>query len=96
MKKNLLLVAVAGSALLGACGTTETTTPTATTSAHGTYVETDRPVKIINGKRYVFVPAELGSNVPGRWVPEDSAAAQASATQAISAKQLQDLQGGYR
>ncbi|HEY2800208.1 MAG TPA: hypothetical protein VGI85_06415 [Chthoniobacterales bacterium] len=97
MKRALLLLAAVGPVLLSACGTSETNTPTATTTEHGTYVRTDRPVRIINGKRYVFVPGELGSNVPGRWVPEDSAAAQTPpATRALNTKQLQDLQGGFR
>lgn len=96
MKKPLLFLVAIGPVLLSACGTTETGTPTATTTEHGTYVQTERPVKIINGKQYVFVPGELGSNLPGRWVPADSAAAQAPTTQAMSTKQLQDLQGGFR
>jgi hypothetical protein len=29
-------------------------------------------VKIINGKRYVWMPPELGSNMGGKWVPEGS------------------------
>ena len=98
LKKIPLSLVAVGSVLFSACGTTETGPPTAaTTTEHGTYVRTERPVKIINGKRYVFVPGELGSNVPGRWVPADSAEAQAAlATQAMSTKQLQDLQGGFR
>ncbi|MBA2432425.1 MAG: hypothetical protein H0V56_09985 [Chthoniobacterales bacterium] len=29
-------------------------------------------VKIINGKRFVWMPPELGSNMGGKWVPEGS------------------------
>ncbi|MBA2271444.1 MAG: hypothetical protein H0W20_12750 [Chthoniobacterales bacterium] len=32
-------------------------------------------VKIINGKRYVWVPGPIGSNIRGRWVEEGSEAA---------------------
>ena len=32
-------------------------------------------VKIINGKRYVWVPGPIGSNMAGRWVEEGSEAA---------------------
>ena len=29
-------------------------------------------VKVMNGKRYVWMPPELGSNMGGKWVPEGS------------------------
>ncbi len=32
-------------------------------------------VKIINGKRYVYVRGELGSNMGGKWIPEEDAGA---------------------
>ena len=32
-------------------------------------------VKVINGKRYVWVPGPIGSNMGGRWVEEGSEAA---------------------
>lgn len=32
-------------------------------------------VKIVNGKRYVLVPGQLGSNMGARWVPEEEAQA---------------------
>ena len=89
---SLALLACAG------CATPEsTTTRTTAVSAeqHGTYVRHDRPVKVINGKRYVFIPGELGSNLPARWVPEDSPAAQnAPATQTVDSRAIQDLQTG--
>lgn len=89
---SLALLALAG------CATPESTTTTTTavrTEQHGTYVRHDRPVKIINGKRYVFIPAELGSSIPARWVPEDSPAAQnAPATQTVDPRTIQDLQTG--
>ena len=37
-------------------------------------------VKIINGKRYVWMAPELGSNVGGKWVPEGSPGAPAANT----------------
>ncbi len=89
---GLALLAFAG------CATPESTTTTTTavsTEQHGSYVRNNRPVKIIGGKRYVFIPAELGSNVPARWVPEDSPAAQnAPATQGVDRRAIQDLQTG--
>ena len=32
----------------------------------------DKNIKIINGKRYVWLPREMGSNIAGRWVEEGS------------------------
>ncbi len=72
--KKIFFSLVAGVVVLNGCATkqeTVTTTPTTTRSSSA-------KVKIINGKRYVFVPGELGSNIPGRWVPEDSPDAQAA------------------
>ena len=90
---SLALLALAG------CATPESTTTTRTTAVsteqHGTYVRQNRPFKIIGGKRYVFIPAELGSNVPARWVPEDSPAAQnAPATQTVDPQTIQNLPTG--
>jgi hypothetical protein len=38
-------------------------------------------VKIIKGKRYVWMPPELGSNMGGKWVPEGSPRAPRANTQ---------------
>jgi hypothetical protein len=94
VKNSFFLLAGISSLLLGGCGTTETATmPLSNNSG---YVS-QREVKVINGKRYVFVPGELGSNIPGRWVPEDSPAAQLpSATREVSRSTIQEIQGGYR
>ena len=72
--KKILFSLVAGAVVLSGCATgneTVTTTPTTTHSSNS-------KVKLINGKRCVFVPSELGSNIPGRWVPEDSPEARAA------------------
>ena len=71
--KTLLYSAAYGSILtLCSCATSkeQVTTTTETSSVHD-----NRPSKIINGKRYVYVAGELGSNIPGQWVPADSPAA---------------------
>ncbi|MDQ3313551.1 MAG: carboxypeptidase-like regulatory domain-containing protein [Verrucomicrobiota bacterium] len=36
------------------------------------YEKVNANVKVMNGKRYVWVPAPLGSNMGGKWVPEGS------------------------
>lgn len=71
--KTILLFLVAGSVVLGGCAASN---ETASTTARTSSTSSGAKVKIINGKRYVWVAPELGSNVPGRWVPEDSPAAQ--------------------
>ena len=43
------------------------------TASGPTAATSNANVKIINGKRYVWMPAVTGSNMPGRWVPEGSA-----------------------
>lgn len=93
---SVALLAVAG--CVPPVSTTTTTTTAVSSEQHGTYVRNNRPVKIIGGKRYVFVEAGLGSNMPARWVPEDSPAAQnAPATQTVDPGTIQNLQtGGYR
>ena len=46
-----------------------------------------------DGKKMVWVPPALGSNLPGRWVEEDSAAAQEAKTRGTLRKdQVQKLQ----
>jgi hypothetical protein len=46
-----------------------------------------------NGKRMVWVPKKLGSNLPAHWASEDSAEAKEARTQAsYSMKNLQDKQ----
>lgn len=52
-------------------------------------------MKMINGEPYVYVEAEAGSNLPGRWVPKDSAAAQtAPQTDAVDRETVQKWQTG--
>jgi hypothetical protein len=72
MKTISALFAIALLAL-AACSTPQTTTTTTATTT-----QSNRQVKMVNGKPYVLVAGELGSNIPGRWVPEDSPDAQAA------------------
>ena len=47
---------------------------------------------IKDGKKMVYIPPALGSNMPGRWVPEDSAEAKASASRLqMSIKDVQRI-----
>jgi hypothetical protein len=96
MKTSILLAAVAGSVWLSGCNTTQTSTTT-TAGTTRAAVHGNENVKIINGKRYVYVHQELGSNIPGRWVPEDSAEAQlarsAGTLDQNSFRKTQDMQG---
>jgi hypothetical protein len=48
-------------------------------------------VKYINGKKYVWVEGNLGSNLGGRWVEANSPEGQR--VENVSTKALQDLQG---
>ena len=75
MKNILFTLIIASSVALSACETQKTTTTTGAASLSG-----NGPVRIINGKRYVWVAPELGSHLPGRWVPEDSMAAQGNSS----------------
>ncbi len=53
-------------------------------------------VKIINGKRYVWMPPEMGSNMGGKWVPEGTPGAPAANTTrggADSLRRMQDASG---
>ena len=53
-------------------------------------------VKIINGKRYVWMPPEMGSNMGGKWVPEGSPGAPAANTtrgNQDSLRRMQDAAG---
>jgi hypothetical protein len=46
-----------------------------------------------DGKKMVYIPPALGSNMPGRWVPEDSAEAKASQSRLqMSIKDVQRIQ----
>ena len=46
-----------------------------------------------NGKKMVWIPQRLGSNLPGHWAPEDSAEAKEAATStSISRQDLQNRQ----
>ncbi len=47
-------------------------------------------VKVINGKRYFFVRQEMGSNLGGRWVEEQSL--RAPNVVAISADAFREMQ----
>ena len=103
MKIPLLLAIVGSLLVFSACSTTPSTTTTTTTttsastSASNAPPRGDETVRIINGKRYVYVRPELGSNIPGRWVLESSAAAQlARQTGTLnenSIRRTQDMQG---
>lgn len=73
MNNILFSLIVVGLMVLSSCATTQ---ETATTTTTRTTTQRNANVKVINGKRYVFVRAELNSNIPGRWVPEGSPAAQ--------------------
>jgi hypothetical protein len=42
--------------------------------------------KVAGGKKQVWVPPMLGSNMPGRWVDEDSAEAKESKTRGTLSK----------
>jgi hypothetical protein len=54
--------------------------------------ETKGPVTK-DGKKMVWIPPALGSNLPGRWVPEDSAEAKTSKTRThMSTKDVQRMQ----
>ncbi len=71
-------------------------TPTqATAAAAG--AKSNANVKVINGKRYVWVRGEIGSNMGGKWVPEEDAektdpnASRRSATEGL--RRVQDLGG---
>jgi hypothetical protein len=54
------------------------------------------PIKTMvdkNGKKMVWIPKKLGSNLPGHWAPEDSAEAkEAKVAGSLSRKQVDDLQ----
>ena len=53
--------------------------------------------KVAGGKKQVWVPPMLGSNLPGRWVDEDSAEAKASKSRGTlsndSVRRIQDTGG---
>ena len=49
-------------------------------------------VKIINGKRFVWMPPELGSNMGGKWVPEGSPGAPKANIQRGNRDSLQRMQ----
>jgi hypothetical protein len=95
MKKRFTILLICAAAIFAGCSTPQPNTPLPPQAV----VRQNRPVKMINGEPYVYVTGELGSNVPGRWVPQDSAAAQnlPSDTEAVDQGTLQKWQGGgYR
>ena len=49
-------------------------------------------VKIINGKRFVWMPPEMGSNMGGKWVPEGSPGAPKANVQRGNRESLQRMQ----
>lgn len=49
-------------------------------------------VKVINGKRFVWMPPELGSNMGGKWVPEGSPGAPKANVQRGNRDSLQRMQ----
>lgn len=61
---------------MSACSTPQTT-------SKGSKVTTlsSANVKTVDGKRSVWIPGEGGSQIPGHWVPEDSAEAYQKASQ---------------
>lgn len=96
MKTSIFTAFLAGSVMLSGCNTTQTTTTTSSETTRAA-VHGNENVKVINGKRYVFIRQELGSNIPGRWVQEDSAEAQlarsAGTLDQSSLQKTQDMQG---
>ena len=53
-------------------------------------------VKVVNGKRYVWVPAEIGSNMGGKWVEEGTEGARVrkgGKDDAESLRRMQDMSG---
>ncbi len=78
LRKTIILsAALAGTVMVAGCNTRQSTWTTTTSDTHrAATAGDDSEVKIINGKRYVFIRQELGSNIPGRWVLESSAEAQ--------------------
>ncbi len=105
MKKILSSLVVVGLIGLSGCATQDTATTTSATTTHSATVGNNPNVKIINGKRYVYIAPHLGSNMPARWVPEDSAeaaefrhvnVADASAVQAWQDRSATPLQEGVR
>jgi hypothetical protein len=58
-------------------------------------VASDLKTMLKDGKKLVWIPQQLGSNLPGRWVEADSAEArQAQTVRSYSFKNIQDRQGG--
>ena len=46
-----------------------------------------------DGKKMIYIPPALGSNMPGRWVPEDSAEAKTAKSRThLSTKDVQKMQ----
>lgn len=70
-------------------------TPTPATAQAAT--KSNANVRVINGKRYVWVRGEIGSHMGGKWIPEDEAVAtnptgaKRSATETLT--RMQDLGG---
>ena len=95
MKTIIITATIAGAMALGACSATQTstTTSTSTTKARKVNYASQANVKTINGKRYIWVPGQLGSNMSGHWVLEDSREAQTLGVQQATAGTLGGWQG---
>ncbi len=61
-----------------------------TTGKPGTVVASNARIKIMNGKRYVWVAGETGSNLGGRWVEEGTPEARNSTR--LSSEGVQSIQ----
>lgn len=93
MKAIILTATIAGAMALSACSTPETTTTTSTTKARKVNYASQANVKTINGKRYIWVPGQLGSNMSGHWVLEGSREAETLGVQQATAGTLAGWQG---
>ena len=93
MKAIILTATIAGAMALSACSTAETSTTTSTTKARKVNYASQANVKTINGKRYIWVPGQLGSNMSGHWVLEGSREAETLGVQQATAGTLAAWQG---
>lgn len=95
-KPFFLLLVLGATMLLSSCAAPGDSTSSGNLPPQAVVTQ-NRPMKMIGGKPYVYVNGELGSNVPGRWVPADSPAAQAArSTEAVDRGTVQKWQSGYR
>jgi hypothetical protein len=91
MKGTLLVLSLSAIVGFAGCATPESHTQLPPQAV----VRQSRPVKMINGEPCVYVEGEPGSNTPGKWVPQDSAAAQnAPHTEAVDRETVQKWQTG--